>query len=325
MGKSVRRTWYSRDARNEAVPLCGNRPSFWPLEKLLVRQSRYWAMTQSLSSLAGDRAQFQWSLGQAPPALPHCRHVELIHVPKTSGQAILSALDRANVSFCFTETYCNQGGLQRIGGRQPCGCRHCSDSASLETIGVHERRFGAEIAGYGNPSTLYLAIVREPISWLKSVVAHTCREEHSLPECQTGQVGNWYQGLHHRHSAPYRLFSFVTWYHTPDLQSHMLDGVFAAKNWVICTLEHRETIMNVLEVATDSSLSHKMVRNARSSQNHEDLPRNFTSDVEAGQYSHLYHMDAALYEHITRAGGCVHRLGDKWSQVLRQSYAKNAP
>jgi hypothetical protein len=240
----------------------------------------------------------------------------MIHIPKTSGQAVLSALDEARAPFCYTETWCAQGGLARNGGKQGCGCKPCSEPSGLETIGVHERRFGAGEGSFGggNPHTLYLSIVREPTSFLKSLVSHTCREEPTMRQCHTGQIDDWYREPHHRHFPHHRFFGFVDWFHTPDLQSHLLDGIFAAQNWVICTLEHRSTILDVLEVAANRSLSRTVV-DAHPS---KGVPPNFTSYLDAGRFAHLYHVDAALYAHISRSGGCIHRLGDDWRQELRQ-------
>ena len=39
------------------------------------------------------------------PALPHCRDVEVIHVPKTGGTALIRSLARADVDVCYSETW----------------------------------------------------------------------------------------------------------------------------------------------------------------------------------------------------------------------------
>ena len=137
-----------------------------------------------------------------------------------------------------------------------------------------------------------------------------------MPECQTGRIGNWYQKRpDHGHSSEHRFFGFVTWYHTPDLQSHFLDGIFAARNWMVCTLERRATILSVLEVASNRPLLRSTVVDAHPS---KALPGNFSSDLDAGRYAHLYHADAALYAHIAGSGGCIHRLGNVWQRELRK-------
>ena len=290
-----------------------------PIQKEATHLAQSWWMDYTQhhpDSLARAHGQgpWLWPGGHAGIALPHCRRVEILHIPKASGQALLSALDQARAPFCYTETWCDRGGLRRIGGSQGCGCKPCSES-ELETIGVHERRFGAGEGsfGRGNPHTLYLSIIREPTSWLKSLVAHTCREEPSLRECHSGRIDEWYQGPHHEHSPLHRFFGFVTWYHTLDLQSHLLEGIFAARNWMICTLEQRDTIISVLEVVLGRALPRKLVADAHA---FKALPVNFTSDLSAGRYSHLYHADAALYAHVARSGGCIYRMRNLWQRQL---------
>ena len=120
-----------------------------------------------------ELARPRWSYGAAPLPLPHCRDVEIIHVPKTAGVALLAAL-RASSSadLCYSETWiddvrpCAQLAAGRLCCRQrdgrwrvaaaPCDMSHGVSAGAASrgrvSVGVHERLFGSTP---GRAETLY--------------------------------------------------------------------------------------------------------------------------------------------------------------------------
>ena len=270
----------------------------------LIRQQRARAVEKAAT----------WEFGKAQNVLPHCRRVEVIHIPKTSGQSIIAALDSANVPFCYTETYCS--GLNPMPGvKRPCGCRPCH-APYPEAIGVHERRFG--VVDGGHAQTLYVSIVRDPTSWLRSAVSHVCVTCPMLLECRTGNISAWYTPRDQmkraklcgqwRHAAR-EFYEQLTWFHTSNIQSRFLDGVYKANNWVICTIESRRAILELLAAAADPGNNILAAENTSRgvlSDKHHVLSANFTEALAGGAYAHLYREDAALYKRVAASpGGCI--------------------
>lgn len=253
-------------------------------------------------------------LGVHMEPIPHCREVEVIHIPKTGGVSLIFALHMANASFCYTETggpsclWLPECGISRQCGELtrrsdtvPCGCQACG-SSSLESVGVHERGFGR---GFGrgsdvvaaNPRVLYISIVREPQSWLRSAISQECNDDYgpysgSL-ECrgQTSDFLRWYQ-------SP-QTFYFAT----DNLQSRMLGNIWSAPNHVVCTLERRAHAVRLIAAALGHHGLHDVVSNV-AAQKRYPLPHTFNFSAHA----HLYATDAELYERVARAGGCVWQL-----------------
>jgi len=273
-----------------------------------------------------------WQHGYAGKVLPHCRRVELIHIPKTSGQSFITALDAANASFCYTETYCspmpNAPRMHEV--RKRCGCSSCTDPHDhLEDIGVHEERFGS--VRDTNNSILYLAVVREPMSWLRSAVGHVCGACPDLDACHHGNVSFWYHSQHHVHpptdckASPYgarnghSFISSIGWFHTKDLQSHLLNGLHHARNWVVCTLESREIILRILEVASGRELgSGRNQTHVGTGAGKFGLPSRFDDALAAGGFEHLYRSDMKLYQQVAASPeGCIGRLSEpEWTRAL---------
>ena len=267
------------------------------------------------------------------PQLPHCRDIEVLHIPKTSGISLIFSLAELNASFCFTETG-GSGGLISPRGRHLPGnsCRACppnhilSPSASgpagasagaaasppLERIGVHERHFGS--AARGRDETLYLAIVREPESWLRSAIAQECNTEydgrgrlyrHSI-ECQTQDFLPWYTRAGSK-------FYFAN----ANLQAHMLGNIWQAPNYVVCALEQQWRVAALLGHAVGLERPLPALRANTAATKPWSLSKNGDGAFNFSRYAHMYQADTALYHHVASApGGCLHRLTlPRWSAL----------
>ena len=266
----------------------------------------------------------QWPFGRSPKLLPHCHAVEVLHIPKVSGTALILSLVRANASACYSDTWIasrKTGHCARLPPEQEC-CRECDGtscayapratsyapraaSCSQHTIGIHERAFGTSSAG--NATTLYLALVRQPQAWLLSALVQTCATNSDQEAACRG----------HDPRAFLKWFAQPTpqyYYATPNLQTSMLGNVYASRSWAICTLERRERIQRALsavagvQLSSTRTVSTTFSTNVNMSVDQMPWRGNFSFDP----YRHLFHSDAALWRHVTDSGGCIFRLAPRW-------------
>jgi hypothetical protein len=252
-----------------------------------------------------------WPFGRADEILPHCRHVEIVHTPKTSGISLMADLVSMNASFCYTETNCYFGGLANhsVPTRQRCGCLTCNAGwKRKEFIGVHERQFGG--AGRANPTTLYLAMLREPSSWFQSSLLEACSNpppwrNRSLDECVSGNFTNWF-----RPGVPWQERPLVNWYNTPDYQSRMIDGIFGAPNYVVCVMNKRHLLRRVLATVMRRPFYSMSWLNKKSAKAYHLKALNWSD------YKHLYKKDATLYAQLKATPtGCFARLAPRWKRL----------
>ena len=243
--------------------------------------------------------------------LPHCRNVEILHIPKTGGISLILSLAARKTNhsgvpvlapttdFCYTETACclhppcPGGGIwsPHRAATLPCGCSACDAALSSrhsEFIGIHERQFG--LATKMNSQTLYIAIVRQPESWLRSAISQECNDQsvawRTQQVCASGNFLGWY-------SSNVSKYYFTS----PNLQSTMLGGIWSAANLLVCTLEKRVVAQRLLEARLGSDMPHVHTNAAASKRWH--VPSSFSYAT----YAHLYEEDDALYRHV--ANGTV--------------------
>jgi len=220
--------------------------------------------------------------------LPQERSVEVLHIPKTGGSTIIEMLALANASFCFTETGC-PAGLVIAGRHFRCGC-------STELIGVHERPFGWQTGGTaGSSSTLYVSLVREPKSWLKSAISQQCNGPFKRSDtCVKGNFSEWFM------PGAARKFYFSV----DNLQLNMLGSIWNASNFLVCTIEGQAHVRRSLEYVLHRQLPTNVVAN-RANAKQWQTP----ADFDFLEYESHYRADEQLYRIVSSAqDACVSRF-----------------
>ena len=244
------------------------------------------------------------------PALPHCRDVEVIHVPKTGGTALIRSLARADVDVCYSETWIADGGCGALAAGAVC-CRRRGGWRTAPSpcagrgagVGVHERAFGATA---GRAATLYVAVVRRPKDWLRSALAETCATAARGDAACAGADAAAFRKFY---DAPPQYY-----YRWPNLQAKLVGELFQARNWAVAALERRGVVLAALGAAVGAPLADARAH----ARNASGLPWAATFDgAYASTFRDLYHLDEALYAHVARAGGVLSKLdGRAWRDRL---------
>ena len=273
-----------------------------------------------------------WEFGGAPPILPHCREVIIVHVPKTGGVALMQTLDGVNgVSLCQSGTGADARGIRVCGPCEPMR------RGNVTSVGVHEQRFGPP--EQQRRSTLYVGFVREPRSWYVSALMQACGIAHRrdsdltrLAQCVHERGGNSEQlkltSFSWRHlcamahlDLPFerslvQLYNPLSkyYYHTADLQSTMLGGLMSAENFVLCTeMEPMLAFLGPQLGVAGVTLKNQEVH---THSNKSGFYRRFNSSLNFSRVAHLYQRDLELYRLVSRStDSCIWRLtSPRWVQ-----------
>jgi len=171
--------------------------------------------------------------------------VAYLHIPKTGGTTV-------DWSLGFTPSIAKS--MCRVGhwsgrGDGVCDCRNaeCLQQAQVAVMEWPHVKMASLTRTVKNATWLWLAAIREPESWFYSAAGQMCTDPQffSNPVCSTNGTVAPYDAEWFRRTPSLPVYYPFT---AANRQSVMLGDIFLEDNWVVCTLPHLNTLVEVLRM-----------------------------------------------------------------------------
>ena len=171
--------------------------------------------------------------------------VAYLHIPKTGGTSV-------DWSLGFTPSIAKS--MCRVGhwpgsGDEICDCRQaeCLQPAQVAVMEYPHVHMASLTRVVKNATWLWLAAIREPESWFYSAAGQMCTgpKFFSNPVCLTNGTTSPYDAEWFKTTPSFPVYYPFT---AANRQSMMLGDIFLEDNWMVCTLPHLNTLVEVLRM-----------------------------------------------------------------------------
>ena len=171
--------------------------------------------------------------------------VAYLHIPKTGGTSVDWSL---GATPSIAESMCRVGhdpGHAAV----ICDCRNasCLKEAPIAVMELPHIKMASLLKTVKKTTWLWLACIREPESWFYSAAGQACTDPtfSSNPVCLTNGSVSPYDAEWFRTTPSVPVYYP---FRRANLQANVLGDIFLEDNWVVCTLPHLNTLLEILRV-----------------------------------------------------------------------------